>query len=448
MTHILCMTTGLTGIVNASFEVVRRLEARGHRLTYACPWQPARETVERQGIAYYPLPAVDFDPAPLPRKNGRPAGVLRAWVTASGRRQQGLAALGMEAFAELLAELRPDLIVADVELPEHIIKAVSEGYPIALMSHFFGFWKRAGVPPVNRLMTPEDGRLRMALAWLELGLRRRWHVVARWLRTGGTDRRSVLRAYARQMGFPARELELVGWLMPFGFRSLPILHMTALELEFPHTPRTNVHYVGPMVASDRRDRKADGADSSRLDRAISGAKRDGRRILYGSLSSKDPGDSALIERLVSAVRERDDWQLIVALGGQIEAGELGQGAPNVEAFDWLPQLEVLRHADLSINHGGIHTIHECLHHRVPMVVYSGQRYDQNGGAARVRSHGLGLAEDKSRAGVDDIRRHIETVLDDATFNERVSSMQEHIESYRRSRRLERTVESLLAGSRS
>ena len=37
MAHILCMTTGLTGILNASFEVVRRLEKRGHRLTYACP---------------------------------------------------------------------------------------------------------------------------------------------------------------------------------------------------------------------------------------------------------------------------------------------------------------------------------------------------------------------------------------------------------------------------
>ena len=37
MAHVLCLTTGLTGILHASFEVVRRLEAWGHHVTYACP---------------------------------------------------------------------------------------------------------------------------------------------------------------------------------------------------------------------------------------------------------------------------------------------------------------------------------------------------------------------------------------------------------------------------
>ena len=62
------MTTGLTGILYASFEMVRRLETAGHRLTYACPQEVASK-VQAQQITYFQLPAVNFEPAPpLPDK--------------------------------------------------------------------------------------------------------------------------------------------------------------------------------------------------------------------------------------------------------------------------------------------------------------------------------------------------------------------------------------------
>jgi len=448
MAHILCMTSGLTGIVNASLEVVRRLEAAGHQVTYACPWDRTKDVVERQGIRYRRLAPVDFDPAPLPqRADGRYISVFRAWATAAERRQRGLAALRMDEFTQALKSLRPDLILADQELSEHILTAVSLDYPVALLSPFFAFWRTPELPPVNCGLTGASSRIEIELAWTKLRGKRTIERLWARLRTGATDRRSILCAYAAQIGYPTNNLQLTSWLPPFTFADLPLLQMTASELELPHDPPDHVRFVGPMVAADRREPELVSADEARLDRIVDDAKRARKPILYCSLSSKDPGDRSFVERLALAVSARPEWELIIALGGQIDASAVEASGSNVHAFGWLPQLRVLQHADCSINHGGIHSIHECLHFGVPMLVYSGGRYDQPGAAARVGFHGIGLVGDKDRAGPAEMCRDLQRVLGDPRIRARLNEMQRSIAAYRTEQRLEQAVESILAQSR-
>ncbi|MBV7332993.1 hypothetical protein KFU94_33145 [Chloroflexi bacterium TSY] len=66
----------------------------------------------------------------------------------------------------------------------------------------------------------------------------------------------------------------------------------------------------------------------------------------------------------------DLLRLLLSTGPQVSTDDLGTLPPNVKAFSSVPQLDVLRHADLMLCHGGITTINECIFFGVPMIVYS------------------------------------------------------------------------------
>jgi len=179
------------------------------------------------------------------------------------------------------------------------------------------------------------------------------------------------------------------------------------------------------------------------------------------------GDTGFLRRLVQAVSGQEDWEVLISLGGKLQwadllpadnnsgkqagAGDAGaveaqaavQDLPaNVHAFRYVPQLKVLAVADLSINHGGIHTIHECLHFGVPMLVYSGKRSDQPGCAARVHYHGIGLMADKDEDDSDAIQTKINAVITGA-YASAVQKMQHRIAHYQQDKVLEQLVGRLL-----
>ena len=105
-------------------------------------------------------------------------------------------------------------------------------------------------------------------------------------------------------------------------------------------------------------------------------------------------------------------------------------------------MDILPHVDCNINQGGIHTIHECLYHRVPMLTISGERHDQNGAAARVDYHGLGLTA-RQDASAKELGGKLDTVLGDRTIQQNVDRMQQSIERYRADQVLERCIARLL-----
>jgi UDP:flavonoid glycosyltransferase YjiC (YdhE family) len=99
-----------------------------------------------------------------------------------------------------------------------------------------------------------------------------------------------------------------------------------------------------------------------------------------------------------------------------------------------------------VTHGGINTLDECVTYGVPMLVYRGGETDMAGNAARVVYHGLGIAGDGRRDGVDDIRHHLDLLLDESDFANNVEDMRRRYRSYMQNRVAERTVGLLLGGS--
>ncbi len=116
----------------------------------------------------------------------------------------------------------------------------------------------------------------------------------------------------------------------------------------------------------------------------------------------------------------------------------------MHAFSWVPQLQVLKNADVVVMHGGVNTADECVVNGVPMLVYCGNETDMAGTTARVVHHGIGIAGDRQRDSTQDIRGHIDRLLRESHFKDNVRRLQQSYAAYVEGRVAERTIASLLS----
>ena len=437
MAHIVCITGGLTGILNASFALVKQLEQAGHRITYASPAK-LKEPVTAQGIAYVQL-------APWVIQAGEPPmGRWQKWRTLRERQQRAVNALGVQNFLQTMGELAPDLILIDMERHPHIMAAVTGQFSVALLCQFLSVWKRPNLSPIHTCVVPGKGLSGQPLAikwsWWRYGWSKGWEFQRERWRRMGIDRISILRCYARQIGYPWRS-QRDQWLVPYPHGALPILCFNALQLDFPHDPPPFVNYVGPMVLEHRQESRVEPSTAAALAQLFEQHKSSERSLIYCACSTFVKGDQPFLQRLIEAVSVFPQWDLVLGLGGKLNPNKLSNLPANVHAFSWVPQLQVLKHADCAINNGGINSINECLYFGVPMLVYSLKYFDQDGDAARVAYHGLGIAGDVGQDQAATIRHYISTLLTDQSYKKQAERMGECCRRY--TSRAVQVVEALL-----
>lgn len=433
----------MAGRINISAELCRRLSLRGHTLAVA--WRgDAGDRIGHVGGEFVPLPV----PA---RINSGSGNVLQRLGTVPKRRAEAVRSLGMDGFVDSLAKFRPDLLLIDVELADHLITAGAMEVPMAGWTSMMSIWKRPGVPPLHTDLVPGVGlrgsRIGIEAAWAKFRLGKWLGNQRRRVSRLGLDRISVLRYLAAEVGYEFdRQADVYQWLVPFTPRSLPVLSFNAFELEFPHEPDPACRYVGPVLnlaapppSPEDGDRIADLVERRRRGRSSG--------LIYSSFGAWHKGDDRdFLARLMTAV-EGSRWDMAVGLGGRLggrEGVHLSSSIPdNVHLFDWAPQAELLRHADLAVHHAGISSINECITFGVPMVLYPFGFLDQAGNAARIVFHGLGEVGDRGEDDPQLMRRRFERVLSDVQMKANLLVMRDALAKYQTEDRAVRAIESLL-----
>ncbi len=456
MAHIVFITSGIASIYNTNLELARRLQAAGHRVTYAGS-DDIRQAVSDRGVDFVHLlsaPAVD-DAAGAPSwgKVQRIRDWLSKWGTIRQRRALALDQLAGRRSCESLRALKPDLILVDIELADFVITAVALRVPVALVSTWLSLFKRPGLPPLHLDLVPGQGwrgsQLGLEGAWLKF---RAWKWLQRrlaWLRTVGTDPNSILKRYASETEFPfQREADVSHWLIPYVYRTLPLLCLNAYELDFPHTPYPTVRYTGPMI---RLESGASASASSAMPDTLNSllqqraASPRARPLIYCAFGAFFRGnDVAFIQRVVTAFSDKPEWDVVLALGGRFDISVLGALPNNVHAYTWVPQTRVLQSADAAVVHAGIATLNECIHFGVPMLVYPfKQTTDQMGNAARIAYHNLGIMADREVDQAKDIIGKLEHLLGDPSYKTRLEAMRSHFDKYTHEDRAVNAVEAIL-----
>ncbi|WP_103529469.1 nucleotide disphospho-sugar-binding domain-containing protein [Streptomyces sp. SM12] len=115
--------------------------------------------------------------------------------------------------------------------------------------------------------------------------------------------------------------------------------------------------------------------------------------------------------------------VVMALGDHIDPADLGDVPANFEIRRHVPQLDVLRHADVFLTHAGMNSTMESLHHGVPMVAVP-QMNEQRANALRVQELGLGRHLPREEVTAESLRASVDAVAADEGVAERVRTMKE------------------------
>ncbi len=467
MARIAYISIGMNSTVHGSLELGRRLRAAGHSVTFLSH-QPIEQIVEENDFRFVRLTA-DDQWKELMSKIGRPGSPLRnfgplfRWVRQM--RQLRRQSMQLRELDSAIGDLQPDLVLIDIECHVAILASNKWGIPVALPMFWLSVFKQEGLPPPHTPLMPPRNHLEKTgvwLAWMKLHTRlligacvrivsgRRLRARLRPL-FYGTVRYTDLKELARSRRYPIKtEADRFQWLRPHMYMQVPILSLNIYELDFPHPVYPHMRYVGPML-NTRRKEVGTSDDAGRLwQQYKEGMPADESRrrpLIYCSFGSYLAPDSRLMEQTLLVARRRDDWDFVMGLGSKISRRDLEEPTGNVILMNWAPQMEVLSYASCAVVHAGISTINECIYNEVPMVILSTHTNDQDGTAARVLYHRLGVVLEKATVTARQIEASIEHSLADEATRSALVDMSQIMKSYQE-RQVELTmIEALLPGKR-
>lgn len=436
MAHIGLIISGLTGRLHSSFELATKLQKEGHSITYLCP-QNVKDKVENIGFKYVQLAPVNMG------YNSENLKIIQAsswykrckyhFINYNKHHEKGKKILGLDKYKNKLATVNPDHIIIDMELHDLIFTATSLNIPVTLFTAWFSNRKGSGfkLPPLRTDIIPGKGikgsALNIFTNWLFIKFKVQARIFANKL-TFKDYRRTTLIEYAKTNGFPVKALIPSNLPHLFCYTNFPILSFTISEMDFPHKPAKNHIYIGPMIY-EKRDSKFDQNTIKIIDTIINEKQKSGKKLIYFSAGSILVPEIDFILKIMKAIKNKENWLLIISLGGKLKKNEF-KSQENCIFIPWVPQLKVLEHADCCITHAGINTINECLHYSVPMLVYSGNIADENGNAARIHHHKLGIMGNRHKDSSEVIGKHLDKILSNDYFQNNLNTFNNIYQGYK------------------
>ncbi|MDJ0905827.1 MAG: glycosyltransferase [Woeseiaceae bacterium] len=460
MAHIAYISIGMNSTVHGSLELGRRLRAAGHTVTFLSH-QSIEQIVRENDFRFVRLTADDEWKQRL-SEIGR---LTRPFANLGELRRLRRQSMQLRELDSTIGDLRPDLVLIDIECHVAILGSKKWGVPVALPMFWLSVFRQQGLPPPHTALLPPQNvkeQIQVRLAWAKLHARL---LIGAWMRmvTGrrlqaslrplfyGTVRYSDLKDLARSRSYSIKtEADRFQWLRPHMYMQLPILSLNIYELDFPHSIHPNMSYVGPML-NTRRKEVGTSDDAGRhwqqYKDGLAAEKSRRRPLIYCSFGSYLAPDSRLLEQTLLVARQRDDWDFVIGGGSKVSHRDLENPPGNVLLMDWAPQMEVLSYASCAVVHAGISTINECIYNQVPSIVLSTHTNDQDGVAARVLYHRLGVVLEKETVTARQIEASIEHSLADESTRSALADMAQTMKDYE-GRQVElTTIESLLANGR-
>ncbi|WP_371679623.1 macrolide family glycosyltransferase [Streptomyces sp. NBC_01276] len=396
-THIAFFALPGHGHVNPALGVVEELTARGHRVTFA--------TTDR------------FAPA----VTGAGATVLRYESTMDGLPARDSAADRADRFgSDDLAVVLHDLLRETLALLAPLDRAFAADRPDLVVYDDPSGWAarliaaRRGIPAVPYRTTFAAnadwslGGHRTDVDPLSPGIVRVFHGIAKLL-----DRLKV----------PIGPKELMT-----GSESGPALVFVPRAFQFKgETFGEDVHFAGPCLAlrasdgewvrpGDNRDGDGDGDGHGDGD--------DRRPLVLISLGTIHNDNAAFFQTCVDAFADAP-WDIVMAVGDQITPTTLTDVPAHIDIRPHVPQLQILRHADLFITHAGMGSVMESLSFGVPMVAIP-QMSEQRANADRLTELGLGRLLHRTHLTPQTLRDTAHHVLTDPTYRHHTHTMRDHI----------------------
>ncbi len=134
----------------------------------------------------------------------------------------------------------------------------------------------------------------------------------------------------------------------------------------------------------------------------------GRKLIYITLGTILNNNIDFYNQCIDAFRDTD-YQVVLSIGNKIEVSSLLPLPDNIIARNYIPQLELLKHAQLMISHGGLNSVSESLYYGVPVIAIP-LANDQPAVAKRLQELGAGLSLRLEDITPDILRHQADTII--------------------------------------
>ncbi|QHV47063.1 glycosyl transferase [Bacillus cereus] len=139
------------------------------------------------------------------------------------------------------------------------------------------------------------------------------------------------------------------------------------------------------------------------------------KVIFISMGTVFNEQPALYEKCFEAFKDVDATVVLV-VGKKINISQFENIPKNFKLYNYVPQLEVLQHADVFVKHGGMNSSSEALYYGVPLVVIP-VTGDQPFVAKRLTEVGAGIRLNRNELTSELLRETVKKVMDDVTFKE-------------------------------
>lgn len=312
------------------------------------------------------------------------------------------ARLMVSDYQKRIAAANPSVIFID---SYHILNAVLVDHLGANIISFntqIPSYRVTGIPPVNSGFIPMKNnalsKFITELIWRKYFIGRFFRRMWQGVITCGMSNFILLEKFSADKSTPFHK-RVAKNKFYYGLRGVEEISFVPQKFDFSHARVNEKLFNTSMVDMNRQDNADNTNDTFQLikNKFLEMRKQKKSPIVYcclGTLSSLHSRHVSGFFKTLIHVFTNSNKILVISTGRSQNLNyvlSLHNNASNIFVVEHLPQLKMLDHADLMINHGGINSIMECISKEVPMLVYPlNAAFDQKGNAARVVHHKLGL----------------------------------------------------------
>lgn len=332
-----------------------------------------------------------------------------------------------EALKAELYNMRPDLVILDMDLAVYLILFSSFKIPAVLLNFFVPFCKQRNVPPFTSRWTPRNSRWSMIyveLLWMNYYFSTTY---VRRLLIFLTQRKKVIKFFGTDNSLEAA----YDRIFP-GFKSQAEIHTCSSEFNFLHRIDKPLNfYLGHAVSGNRIHPNVDVEFDAIFDKIVlwqsSGMDR---KLIYCSFGAYSRFHLKECLRfyhlLISLFRRKPDWTLLAAIGSHLNPVDF-ECSENVFFVQLADQLKVLEISNVTITHGGMNSVNESISKAVPMLVCPlNSKGDQPGNSARIEFHQIGISGMILNETEGSLEAKITALISNLSYKERIVAYRENM----------------------
>ena len=419
------------GHFNPCFNLARTLQ-KSHEVLFAGV-QFFYKYITLQGFSYYPLKTVPFGLG------------LEAWVceqqkrkpiyihTLKARWKDELYIKREQELIKLLDVFEPDVILLDTHQTTDFVVL----YPLlkarkirlAMVHAMLTSVLTDNFPPVNSLVFPDDhaGIAREIKLLTDKKRRRLYKQKIRYI---GMSDDVIIQRRLRKNNIPSRYISVQQRFYGLVLKGLQEFIFLPREFDFKEASVSpDQHYVGFQIDYERSEAGNEAYTVARME--ILQKKTTGKKVVYCAFGTVPIDDTQMfmlfINKLIAALSDLD---VVLLLATSVDRGDVESASDDIYILDYVPQLDVLKYADVFITHGGLNSIKEAIDQAVPMLVYPGESVmDPPGNSTRVVYHELGLRGNMKTDTTEDIGNKVSMLLSEKKFKANLEALKQINRSY-------------------